>query len=100
MDELWVPSRFVRNCFIRDGVPEPKVHVVPNGEGWAVKKEGNERVSSTHETQKAAIDAAREMAKEGDELVIHRAAVSRRRRKCNIRTWFGSQPQVTSMRRS
>src|SRR5947209_17575235 len=48
-------------------------HVVPSGDGWAVKKEGNERSSSTHETQKAAIDAAREMAKEGDELVIHRA---------------------------
>jgi len=47
-------------------------HVVPHGEGWAVKKEGVERAHSTHETQKAAIDAARDAAKEGDEIVIHR----------------------------
>jgi glycosyltransferase involved in cell wall biosynthesis/predicted Zn-dependent protease len=31
VDELWVPSRFVRDCFTRAGVPEAKVHVVPNG---------------------------------------------------------------------
>src|SRR5262245_42072533 len=48
------------------------IHVVPSGDGWAVKKEGNERHSSTHETQKAAIDSAREMAREGDDIVIHR----------------------------
>lgn len=31
VDEVWVPSRFVRNCFIRSGVPAEQVHVVPNG---------------------------------------------------------------------
>jgi glycosyltransferase involved in cell wall biosynthesis len=31
VDELWVPSRFVRDCYVRDGVPGHKVHVVPNG---------------------------------------------------------------------
>jgi len=31
VDELWVPSRFVRNSFIGSGVPAEKVHIVPNG---------------------------------------------------------------------
>jgi len=48
------------------------LHIVPLDDGWAVKREGNERASSTHPTQKEAIDAARTLAKEGDELVIHR----------------------------
>ena len=49
------------------------LHVVPHDGSWAVKREGNERASSTHKTQREAIDAARELATEGDELVIHRA---------------------------
>src|SRR5881628_3175902 len=48
-------------------------HVVPAGEGWAVKKEGTERKTSHHETQKAAIDSARDAATEGDEIIVHRA---------------------------
>lgn len=48
------------------------LHVVPHNEGWAVKREGNERSSSTHGTQKDAIDSARELAHEGDDIVIHR----------------------------
>src|SRR5688500_832737 len=49
------------------------LHVVPHEQAWAVKREGNERVSSTHTTQKDAIEAARELAKERDDIVIHRA---------------------------
>lgn len=49
------------------------VHVVPSGNSWAVKKAGNERASSVHETQKKAIDAAIPAAKkEGSGVVIHR----------------------------
>ncbi len=48
-------------------------HVVPQGEGWAVKREGNDRAVANKDTQKEAIDSAREAAKEGDEIVIHRA---------------------------
>lgn len=48
------------------------LHVVPHDETWAVKREGNERASSTHDTQKEAIDAARGFAKDGDDIVIHR----------------------------
>ena len=49
------------------------VHVVPREGQWAVKKEGNQRASSIHRTQRDAIDVAREAAKEEkSELVIHR----------------------------
>lgn len=49
------------------------LHVVPHEQAWAVKREGNERASSTHATQKDAIEAARELAKERDDIIIHRA---------------------------
>jgi hypothetical protein len=48
------------------------LHVVPQDESWGVKREGNERNSSTHGTQKEAIEAARNLAREGDDIVIHR----------------------------
>lgn len=48
------------------------IHVVPQNGSWAVKREGKERASSNHGTQGDAIDAARELATAGDELVIHR----------------------------
>jgi len=47
-------------------------HVVPQGDQWAVKREGNERASSTHGTQKEAIENAQEFARDGDDIVIHR----------------------------
>lgn len=48
------------------------VHVVPHEVGWAVKKEGNQKVSSLHSTQKDAIEAGKQSAKDlGSELVIH-----------------------------
>jgi len=47
-------------------------HVVPHDNSWAVKREGNERASSTHGTQKEAIDAARALGTDGDDIVIHR----------------------------
>jgi len=47
-------------------------HVVPRGKEWAVPGEGNNRVTSTHLTQKEAIDRAREIARnQQSELVIH-----------------------------
>jgi len=49
------------------------VHVVPNKSGgWSVKKEGNDRSSSKHDTKKEAMDSGRRAAKkEESELVIH-----------------------------
>ena len=31
VDEVWVPTNWVRSCFIQSGVPADRVHVVPNG---------------------------------------------------------------------
>lgn len=47
-------------------------HVVPVGNGWAVKAEGQVVASVITTSQKAAIDYARQLARKGrSELVIH-----------------------------
>lgn len=47
-------------------------HVVPHGGNWAVKGEGNEKVTSTHSTQREAIEQARNIAQnQKAELFIH-----------------------------
>jgi hypothetical protein len=49
------------------------VHVVPNGNGWAVKQEGKSAPLSTHRTQGNAESAGRSIAKQNEsEIVIHR----------------------------
>ncbi|WP_437193941.1 DUF2188 domain-containing protein [Planctomicrobium sp. SH527] len=48
-------------------------HVVPQAEGWALKREDAQRASSLHPTQADAIAAGKQLAKqEKTELVIHR----------------------------
>jgi hypothetical protein len=48
------------------------IHVVPNGDGWAVKRENQERAISTHATQAEAEEAARPIAqREKVELFVH-----------------------------
>lgn len=48
-------------------------HVVPHDDDWAVRGEGNSRLTSIHSTQQDAIDAARDIARnERSEVVIHR----------------------------
>lgn len=50
-----------------------RIHVVPNGNGWATRREGSTRAGSRHSTQSAATDAARATAiRERGEVVIHR----------------------------
>jgi hypothetical protein len=47
-------------------------HVVPHDGAWAVRGAGNERATSVHETQAAAIEAARSIAQnQHSELLIH-----------------------------
>lgn len=49
------------------------VHVVPSGNGWAVKTEGSKTPVSNHRTQGAAEDAGRRVAQQNQsELVTHR----------------------------
>jgi uncharacterized protein YdaT len=47
-------------------------HIVPHEDGWAVRGEGNQRVTSIHDTQQQAIRAGRDIARnQGSELLIH-----------------------------
>ena len=54
-------------------MPE-RIHIVPHEpEGWALKREGASKVESVHPTQKAAIDAGRDLARDDEvDLVVHR----------------------------
>ena len=50
-----------------------RYHVTKQGDKWAVKKEGNQRASSLHETKKLAVDAGRSVAKNAKgQLLIHK----------------------------
>ncbi|MDZ4096839.1 MAG: DUF2188 domain-containing protein [Paracoccaceae bacterium] len=63
-------------------------HVVPSGTRWSVRKAGSERASGIYETQKEAIDAARQIARnQGTELYIHG-----RDGRIRERNSFGSDP--------
>jgi hypothetical protein len=47
-------------------------HVIPLGNGWAVKKEGSNRFTVITDTQRDAIKVAREIAKSHkSELIVH-----------------------------
>jgi len=47
-------------------------HVVRRGNQWGVRGEGNQRITSLHDTQQEAIDAGREIARnQQSELLIH-----------------------------
>ncbi|MEY8848618.1 DUF2188 domain-containing protein [Psychroserpens sp. XS_ASV72] len=48
-------------------------HVVPYQNGWAVRREGNERITSKHRKQSTAINKAKRLAKRYKaDVVIHR----------------------------
>ena len=47
-------------------------HVVPRGDRWAVRKSGSDRVTRKFDTQREAIEVAREFARnQGAEVYIH-----------------------------
>lgn len=53
-------------------MPAKSQHVVPRDGKWSVRKAGADRVTRTFETQKEAIAAGREIARnQGTELFIH-----------------------------
>lgn len=59
----------IRNAF---KMRKRNQHVIPLGNGWAVKEEGKNRFSLISQTQKDAIYFAREIAKSNHaELIIH-----------------------------
>ena len=48
-------------------------HVVPNDQGWAVRREGNKRITSKHRKQSTAIRKAKVLAKRYKaDVIIHR----------------------------
>ncbi len=50
-------------------------HVVPYQEGWAVRREGNKRITSKHRKQSTAIRKAKTLAKRYNaDVIIHRAS--------------------------
>jgi len=50
-------------------------HVVPYEEAWAVRREGNKRVTSKHRKQSTAIRKAKSLArKHKADVIIHRAS--------------------------
>lgn len=45
---------------------------MPRNDGWIIRKEGSSRATSMHKTQRDAVEAAREIARnQNTELVIH-----------------------------
>lgn len=49
------------------------IHVVTSGNKWAVRREGQARLVSTHRTQMAAANNGERVARaDGAELMIHR----------------------------
>lgn len=50
-------------------------HVVPYEEGWAVRREGNQRITSKHRKQSTAIRRAKSLARKYKaDVIIHRAS--------------------------
>jgi Uncharacterized protein conserved in bacteria (DUF2188) len=48
------------------------IHILPNGDGWAVKRENQDRPLSTHRTQAEATEAGRSVAQDDEgELLVH-----------------------------
>ena len=69
-------------------MPRRGQHVVPSGDGWAVRKGGASRASGKFATQEAAIDSARGLAKkQKTELYIHG-----RDGKIRARDSYGNDP--------
>ena len=50
-------------------------HVVPFQGGWAVRREGNKRITSKHRKQSTAINKAKRLARKYKaDVIIHRAS--------------------------
>ena len=50
-------------------------HVVPYEDGWAVRREGNRRITSKHRKQSTAIRKAKSLARKYKaDVIIHRAS--------------------------
>ncbi len=65
-------------------------HVVPHNSQWAIKGEGNEKATKIVDTQKEAINIAKEIAKNQEAgLIIHRP-----KGKIRYKESFGNEPNA------
>ena len=62
--------------------------VVQTDDGWGVRGEGNERLTSRHATQQEAIDAARDIARRNESELI----IQGRDGKIRARDSYGNDP--------
>ncbi len=75
--EFWINllKKILRIVF-KSSMPRRKTHnqhVVPHEDGWAVRGEGNERVTSVYDLQEDAINRARDIAiNYQSSVIIHR----------------------------
>jgi hypothetical protein len=71
---------------------KPKnVHVTPRDDGWAVMREGNQRASSVHPTQKEAEKVGRQAArKDQTEFFLHNRQGAIRQRDS-----YGNDPKTS-----
>lgn len=53
--------------------PTTEQHVIKHEDGWAVQKEGSDRVTAVYDTKAEAIERARELAEnqDGEVYIIH-----------------------------
>jgi hypothetical protein len=73
-------------------MPKKKpIHVTPRDDGWAVTREGNQRASSVHPTQKEAEKAGRQAArKDKTEFFLHNRRGEIRQRDSYSSERYGS----------
>jgi len=66
-------SIFAKNVGVRNRKDSQKhQHVVPHEDGWAVRGEGNQRVTASYKYQDDAIDRARDIAMNyKSDVIIH-----------------------------
>ncbi|TJY34103.1 DUF2188 domain-containing protein [Pontimicrobium aquaticum] len=64
-------------AFFKSANKKPRTwhqHVVPYEDDWAVRREGNKRITSKHRKQSTAIRKAKTLAKKHNaDVIIHRA---------------------------
>lgn len=69
-------------------MPKRNQHVIPQGNGWAVRGAGAQKATRLVDTQKQATDLARKIARnQQSELIIHG-----RNGQINRRDSYGSDP--------
>lgn len=69
---MWLPILDVYPNTLEIQMPKRNQHVVPHDGAWAVKGAGSARATAVVNTQKKAIERARDIARnQGTELLIH-----------------------------